>query len=320
MSILSLLFASVFLFALVHGQMGVKMQTISLEPLELQVSVTNPFSYPVPFLQWGTPFEGIWTDMFDIRDENNNRLDYIGMLVRRGEQPLDEEYLTVPARGTITTIVDLGDNYAFSSVGNYVIRLDLPTYSELIFDSSDEQVVSVMLDSIPVRKPVKQPQGFTNCNSQQISQVNSAINGAISEASRAANCLTAGSCNALAVTWFGTYNANNYNYVTTVFRNVNSRLNNYEFNGYCNPAGCGSNVYGYVYPTDTTFTVYMCGLFWSRPAERVNTIVHEMSHFSSLGGTNDYAYGKAACMNLARSNPAQASRNADNICYFSESA
>jgi len=48
--------------------------------------------------------------------------------------------------------------------------------------------------------------------------------------------------------------------------------------------------------------------------------VHEMSHFTPLGGTQDYAYGKTACLNLARTNAARASRNADNVCYFSEEA
>jgi len=305
--------------ALVSGQVDVEIQLNSVDPLLLTFTVSNPFSAPLAFLQWGTPFEGVWTDMFDIRDVNNNRVDYIGMYVRRGETPLDEEYITIPGNGYISTTVNLGDHYEFLSVGKYTVRLDLPLYSEL-HSETEGQVESLTLASLPLRKPIEQPQGYTNCNSQQISQVQSAISGSRTESARAYNCMTQETCYSLSQTWFGTYSQSNYEFDRSVFYNVNIRLSNYEFNGYCNPPGCGSNVYGYVYPTDSTYTVHMCGLFWSIPAERVNTIVHEMSHFRPLGGTNDYAYGQNNCLNLARTNPNQASRNADNIFYFSESA
>jgi len=64
----------------------------------------------------------------------------------------------------------------------------------------------------------------------------------------------------------------------------------------------------------------MCGLFWSRANERVNTIVHEMSHFRNIAGTQDYTYGQSNCLSLARANPTQASHNADNVCYFAGEA
>jgi len=193
----------------------------------------------------------------------------------------------------------------------------LPRYSQLQFTATDAQVAVFQLETVPARKPVGAPQGYTNCNSNQISQIETAVSGSIYECNRAYNCLNSG-CDSLYTKWFGTYNLNNWNFVSETFYYVHSRLNNYEFEGYCNPSGCGSNVYGYVYPTDPTYTVYLCGMFWSRSNERINTIVHEMSHFNAIAGTRDYAYGKGNCQSLARSNPTQASRNADNICYFSE--
>jgi len=314
--------ALIFGLALVSGQLDIKLALHQADSPVLTFTVSNPYPVPHRFLQWGTPFEGVWTDMFDIRDEQYKRVDYIGMYVRRGDTPIDEEYITVPAGGQISTTVNLGENYEFLSVGKYTVRLDLPLYTEdsLIYSFSENHLVSLSLTALPLRKSVFKPEGFTNCNSNQISQTNSAINGAINEAARSYNCLSPRSCESLYVNWFGTFSSSNHNFVTNCFYNVYQRLYNSEFNGYCNPAGCGSNVYGYVYPTDTTYTVYMCGLFWSIPGERVNTIVHEMSHFRTLAGTNDYAYGRNACLNLARSNPNQASRNADNICFFSESA
>jgi len=312
--------ALLFGLALVTGQLDVNIEILRVDPLELNFTVSNPSSFPFTFLQWGTPFEGVWDDMFDIRDEYNNKVDYIGMYVRRGDTPIEEEFITMPGRSHISTIVNLGNNYEFLSTGKYVVRLNLPLYSELPFTLSDDHVVSLSLKSIPIRNTVTQPQGYTNCGTTQINQIVSAISGSISGSTRSYNCLNQRTCNALSTTWFGTFSQSNHNFALSVFNSIRNRLNNFDFNGYCNPAGCGNNVYGYVYPTDTTFTVYLCGLFWNVPNERVNTIVHEMSHFRSLGGTNDYAYGKNNCMALARNNPNQATRNADNICYFAESA
>jgi len=255
--------------------------------------------------------------MFDIRDEQNKRVEYIGKMVRR-VVPLGSEYFNIPARGSVSTVIDLGQNYEFATVGKYIVTLDLPLYSQVVYPISGEQVVTFELKAVPKRASIAGPLGYTNCNGNQISQIESAISGSISESARSVSCLTSRTCNAREVEWFGPYDSTNHNYDITVFRNIGNRLNNYDFSGYCNPSGCPNNVYGYVYPTDPTFTVYLCSVFWQLPGERVNTIVHEMSHFRSLGGTNDYAYGKTACRNLARSDPYRASRNADNVCYFSE--
>jgi len=249
--------------------------------------------------------------------KKNEKIEYVGKLARRGAVPEESEFVTILSGDSISEVVNVGENYEFSETGKYTVRLDLPLYSELDYTPSTEQVVSVELLSIPERNiPVGRP--YTNCNSNQINQILASIDGSITESARANACLRQRTCESQAVTWFGTYSQSNRNFDINVFTNVNARLNNYEFSGYCNPAGCGSNVYAYVYPTDSTYTVYLCGLFWSIPAERTNTIVHEMSHFRTLGGTNDYAYGKTNCRNLASSDPFRATRNADNVCYFSE--
>ncbi|KAH7322056.1 lysine-specific metallo-endopeptidase-domain-containing protein [Rhizoctonia solani] len=68
--------------------------------------------------------------------------------------------------------------------------------------------------------------------------------------------------------------------------------------------------------------IYLCGAFWSAPNtgtdSRAGTIVHENSHFTVNGGTQDYVYGQSGAKSLAKSNPAQAIQNADNHEYFAE--
>jgi peptidyl-Lys metalloendopeptidase len=308
--ILSLLFA-----VCAFGQLDVSIGLVGKNPLTINFTVSNPSQNDVTFCQWGTPFEGVWTDMFEIRDEKFNQLDYVGMIVRRGPVPIDSEYITISAGDMKTVIVDLGVNYDFKSVGKYMVRVNLPLYSELLYAPNDAQVEVFDIETIPAKRQVDAPQGFTNCNANQVSQANSAIDSSISACSRSVSCLNTG-CDSLYATWFGAYSDSNWNYVSTCYRNVYNRLNNYAFNGHCNPAGCGTNVYGYVYPTDSSYTVYLCNLFWTIPKERINTIIHEMSHFSNLAGTQDYEYGETACKALAKSSPQRATRNADNICYF----
>lgn len=50
------------------------------------------------------------------------------------------------------------------------------------------------------------------------------------------------------------------------------------------------------------------------------TLIHESSHFTANGGTEDYAYGQSACKELARINSSAAINNADSHEYFAENS
>jgi len=292
--------------------------------LVILFNLTNPSaSMDASVLTYGTPFEGIFGPIFEVTDKWDNQIPYIGKVARRAWPPIDSTsaYLRLRPMATQSISVDLTEEFEFPRAGEYRIRFVPPEMGEDVIILVDTEDV---IGRIPIihRKviPKTEQLGNTNCNGNQNNQITAAVSGAKTESLTAYNCLFRRTCSSLSTRWFGVYNQNNYEYDTGVFNKVYGRLNNFLFNAYCNPAGCGNNVYGYVYPTDPTFTVYLCGAFWSQANERVNTVVHEMSHFNTLGGTNDYAYGKTACLNLARSNPARASRNADNVCYFSEEA
>ena len=102
------------------------------------------------------------------------------------------------------------------------------------------------------------------------------------------------------------------------------------------PDGCDGNTYAYVYPTDTTQTIYICLFTFNFPdySEKVQTVIHELSHFNSIGATTDNsksvhtcmadvadpvvraAYGQVACYDLAQSDPAAARSCADSYGYF----
>jgi hypothetical protein len=80
-------------------------------------------------------------------------------------------------------------------------------------------------------------------------------------------------------------------------------------------------VFAFVYPTNP-YMVYVCGGFWSAALtgtdSRAGTLIHEITHFTVVAGTDDYAYGQSAAMALAVSNANQAVDNADSYEYFAE--
>ena len=85
--------------------------------------------------------------------------------------------------------------------------------------------------------------------------------------------------------------------------------------------GCNKSYYAYVYPTQP-YKIYVCNAFWSAPLagtdSKGGTLIHEMSHFNAVAGTDDWAYGQSAAASLAISNAAKAVDNADNHEYFGE--
>eukprot|EP01087_Luapelamoeba_hula_P015962 TRINITY_DN484_c0_g1_i1.p1 TRINITY_DN484_c0_g1~~TRINITY_DN484_c0_g1_i1.p1 ORF type:complete len:339 (+),score=47.95 TRINITY_DN484_c0_g1_i1:147-1163(+) len=299
---------------------------LSVRGSVITLAVYNPSAdTAVSVLKYNTPLEDtLFGNCFEILPILDNvdgatEVAYVGKVARRAWPVVsNDSFAIVQPQSKVAGSVDLIEHYAFPSAGQYLVRFR-PS-SLYPFDSIESPapvVVTINAPSVPSHYPAPES---TNCNANELSQVSTAVAGAKRESSASYSCMSRGSCSSLETTWFGAYLKSRHDYDQGMFQSIYNRLNGYAFNAYCNPSGCGSNVYAYVYPSDAKFTVYLCGLFWSLPAERINTVVHEMSHFTALGGTDDYAYGKSACLSLAKRNPAQAARNADNVCYFSEAA
>lgn len=75
-----------------------------------------------------------------------------------------------------------------------------------------------------------------------------------------------------------------------------------------------------VYPTDEKYTVYLGYLFWDerylKRYTKPTVLLHEVSHFSSLGGTKDFDYDGDDCERLAKTDPGNALYNADSYAFF----
>jgi len=119
-------------------------------------------------------------------------------------------------------------------------------------------------------------------------------------------------------TWFGSYTASHHSTVTSHYSHINnSGFSSFTFDCTCTDSG----TYAYVYP-DGFGTIYLCGAFWAAPTtgtdSKAGTLIHESSHFTVNGGTQDFAYGQSAAKSLAISDSSEAIFNADNHEYFAE--
>jgi len=294
--------------------------------LRVNFTVANPHSdRSISVLSYGTPLEGdLYGASFEIYDRSGNPVAYVGKIGRRVWPPVADSFIQLAPSTSMEMYVDLADHYDFASAvpGHYMVRFVGSVFGTefgQVFPASNWLLVEYRGDAKQSSSDIDTPFANINCKANENTEIATAVAGSKTETLKAHNCMSQRTCDAQAVRWFGVHNKANFDYDTAMFNKVHARLVNFPFKAHCNPAGCGANVYAYVYPNDATFTVYLCGAFWSQANERVNTVVHEMSHFTSLGGTDDYAYGQSACLALAKSNPQRASHNADNVCYFSAS-
>ncbi|KAJ3506279.1 hypothetical protein NLJ89_g6955 [Agrocybe chaxingu] len=120
------------------------------------------------------------------------------------------------------------------------------------------------------------------------------------------------------LTWFGAYDAERYDTVFTHFTNINAD----DFSSFTYYCDClDPTAYAYVSP-DKYGEIHLCDAFWLAPVtgkdSKAGTLIHEASHFTRNGGTEDEAYGTDACQTLAANNPDMAVRNADSHEYFVE--
>jgi peptidyl-Lys metalloendopeptidase len=303
----------------------------------IRFSMGNRGTQSVRVLAWQTPLAGVEEDVFEVT-LNGKPVRYIGRHYKRGA-PMPEDYLEL-APGTLHSVqVDLTAYYDMRSPGQYQVAYhgeltdvevggrgakaatseglvhSAPTAvfvdgSHVTVESIDEQAkaVSVLAGSV----------SYVGCSNTQQNSIASAVSGARSYSENAKQYLNAGTVGPRYTTWFGTYSSTNYNTVRSHFVSIDDAMDNKPLAFYCD---CTSSAYAYVYPSDP-YKVHLCKAFWSAPTtgtdSKAGTIIHEVSHFNVVAGTDDHAYGQTACKRLAQTNPKRAIDNADSHEYFAE--
>ncbi len=292
------------------------------------VTVTNRNNHPVTLLKSQLP-ESADAAQFKIT-RNDERVTYQGRVIKRNT-PQAKEYVKLEPGASLHYDVELTTNYDLSQNGRYAIE----------YLSRGRHGDAATLNSQPLylwlEERTPQPQmsiafepqatvaaagtlSFASCSSSQKTAIRTAVTNATNYAAAAADYLSdSATLTQRYKKWFGTP-LSGWNTAYSHFVAVQSAFQSKAITVDC---GCSDDVYAYVYPT-RPYRIYVCNDFWNAPAtgkdSKAGTLVHEMTHFNVVAGTDDWAYSQSGAASLAISNPTRALDNADSHEYFAENA
>ncbi len=290
------------------------------------VTVTNLTRHPIHLLRWQLPGDEVEAPLFRIT-RDGEPVAYTGPLFKRAT-PAAADRTRLEAGATLSYEVELTQAYDLARNGRYAVQylgrgghgqgapvLESDTLYLWLEGRSEKSAAPA------APQPAAASVGYTgNCSASQKGLLNTAVGDATAYAGSAASYLNGlGSSSPRYTTWFGAYSPAGRATALDHFQKAHSAFSTQALVLDCK---CKKpSVYAYVYATQP-YKIYLCGAFWSSPAtgtdSKAGTLVHEMTHFTVVASTNDYAYGQTNAKALAISNPTQALDNADNHEYFAE--
>ncbi|KIY73629.1 peptidyl-Lys metalloendopeptidase [Cylindrobasidium torrendii FP15055 ss-10] len=246
----------------------------------------------------------------------------------------DDSLFTIIEPGKSVTIDhNLGSAYNFTSTGEDAYTVQPRTVFTLV--DADGKVSSIKADVEEAaskvtaklsgvlsvaRKTGHSKRAYEGCSDDQQSTLVEAAKAAQGLAEESSSYLTDNTASTdRYASWFGEYTDDRHSTVSEHF----SKMLDHPYADYTfDCSTCDEpSTYAYVYPDDDT-TIYLCEVFWSTTTtgtdSRAGTLIHESSHFNSIGGTDDHVYGQDGAGDLASSDPDTAIDNADNHEYFAE--
>jgi peptidyl-Lys metalloendopeptidase len=286
----------------------------------------------VSLTRWQLPADHLQGPLFRITREDGTPVNYNGPLVKRAPAGARDILHLAPGE-SLNYRVELTGAY---EIGNGRFAIEYVSHGKRDTDASIESAAPLYLwtDGRTVapeaaadvdylerlRKGMASITYTGNCTSTEKTQLSSAVTAATNYAT-ASNSYLAGTPRSTQrfVKWFGAYTSSHWSTAHTHYSNEENAFRTKPLTLDCSCSD--NNTYAYVYPNQP-YKIYLCGAFWSAPMtgtdSKGGTLVHEMSHFTVVAGTDDWAYGQSAAANLARTNPTRALDNADNHEYFAE--
>ena len=314
----------------------------STQDVNVTFTLTNTENRPVRVLRWEMPFEGIEANLFEVV-RNGEPVTYLGRVYKRG-LPQDSDFMLLKPGQSLSAEVELSAFYNMRYTGEYTIRFrgeslehaghglekarlhGLTSNEVVLWMDGDEPPVfrASALDKAFTEVPAKAKpgSGTGTCSNTQLNKLDSALSAAQGIAADAYAYLS-GPQNASSLRyteWFGEFSSSRWNTVESNFQAISSALDNAPVEFDCS---CNQNYFAYVYPSQP-YKIYLCRAFWRAATNgtdsKAGTLVHEMSHFNAVAGTDDVTYGQNSCRALADSSPNSAIRNADSHEYFAENS
>jgi len=306
----------------------------------VEVILTNTSNKVARVPRYQLPLGQLEAKLFSI-SRDGEAVAYEGPMIKRGLPDASDFAILRPGQ-SYRSVVQLSDAYDMRKSGTYTITLASPLQHASMSDGSmlkSQRGLPLTLQSAPLRMyatgklpPLNKGKpgsgGGTSingvatvgCSSTQVSGIGAAITAARSYSENAKGYLAANNQGPRYTTWFGAYTASRYGTVRQNFVDIDTAMDQ-QNNQITINCGCNQSYYAYVYPT-RPYEIFVCRAFWSAPNtgtdSKAGTLVHEMSHFNVVAGTDDHVYGQAGAKNLAITNPDQAVDNADSHEYFAE--
>lgn len=299
----------------------------------VKVTFTNTSALPQYVLKSRTPFEEIEAPLFEItRDGRPVR--YLGAIAKRGAPTAADYYLLKPG-ASYTARVELSALYDMATTGDYAIRYR--TGEGKAGAELKSGAASVWIDGVRPRGSNEETRtlaemqaqagmttaaggalSFTKCTASQQADITTAVSSALAMATDGDAYMAKGTMGTRYTKWFGAVDSGRVATVKSHFAALKDAFATKPITVDC---GCKKTYYAYVYPSQP-YTIHVCKAFWSAPMtgtdSKGGTLVHEMSHFNVVAGTDDWVYGQSGAASLAISNPSQAIDNADSHEYFGE--
>ncbi len=288
------------------------------------VTVTNTARHPVNLLKWQLPGDELEGPLFRVT-RDDQKVDYLGPLVKRAAPGANDKVKLQPGE-SLSFQAELTGAYDLSRSGRYAIEYVSRGKHDDDASLKSSAPLYVWLEGRSGKAPVQPappsatgPAFTGNCSASQQTTLREALAEATTYASSSTAYLGGTPSATLRyTTWFGSFSTTGWNKAKSNFTAIAGAFSqSVTLDCKCKKP----SIYAYVYPTQP-YKIYVCGAFWNAPLKgtdsKAGTLVHEMSHFNIVAGTDDWAYGQTAAKALAISDPAKALDNADSHEYFAE--
>jgi len=301
----------------------------------VRLTLHNDYEHATRVLLDNTPFDArTGAQFFEARTEKGDVLPYEGIIVKRAPATA-EDFTEIAARGTLTVTLDLSTGYRFQQGVRYSIATP-PRASAVVHALQGEATATVAFRASLLsfrasrtaqllwerHSPALEEVVTTNCNATQAAIIKAAYDKVGPVVDNILDNYFKCNCTFKPfTTYFGaTYSEARCKKVKDTFTNMRTALAG-KVNISCGGPSC--NPKDYAYTTKAGVTIYMCASFWKAGTSvsldsQPGVIIHELTHWASVGGTSDVVYGDAKCKALAISDADKATTNADSYEYFAE--
>ncbi|MBL8512395.1 MAG: peptidase M35 [Betaproteobacteria bacterium] len=356
-ALLAVALSCVSLTGLAKGSVAVNLMLLERsagQEVNVQLTFTNTGNHAVRLLNWYVPDGEPDDDVFTVT-RDGREVSFMGPHIKRAGAT-DGDFIVLAPGASVTRIADIGAYYDLSKTGEYTIQYnvlesqllrqtsaaglrgrlspEMESFTGPEYVASNEVSTQLMGRKNPFAEQalntkadvtVDRGLGLSSvafsgrCSATQQATILNAVAAGSNMANGAVSYLNGTpSATTRYTTWFGTYSSANWNQVKGQFANIKDAFDNKPLTIDC---GCKKQYYAYVYPNQP-YKIYVCRAFWNAPMtgtdSKGGTLVHEMSHFDIVAGTDDWAYGHTAAKNLALTDPTKARNNADSHEYFAE--